>query len=92
VVWGVALPSTLEEIAFFEALPPMAAAEALEQQRKAKEKAAREAEERRREHEKYLSSKQPPPASELESRVTSTAASDFWSKGEVEGDVIQRPV
>jgi hypothetical protein len=54
VVWGAALPTTLEEIAFFEALPPEVAAEALEEQREAQEKAAREAAERQRQHEEYL--------------------------------------
>lgn len=54
MLWGAALPETLEEIAFFEALLPTAAAEALEEQREAKEKAAREAAERQREREEYL--------------------------------------
>ena len=54
VIWGAALPATLEEIAFFEALPPEVAAEALEEQREAQEKAAREAAERQRQNEEYL--------------------------------------
>jgi hypothetical protein len=54
VIWGAALPVTLEEIAFFEALPPEIAIEALEEQKEAQEKAAQEAAERQRQHEEYL--------------------------------------
>jgi hypothetical protein len=53
VIWGKSLPSTLEEIVFFEAQLPVAATEALEEQREAREKAAREANERQRQLEEY---------------------------------------
>ncbi|HWT00038.1 MAG TPA: hypothetical protein VN256_07310 [Pyrinomonadaceae bacterium] len=53
-IWGAALPATLEEIAFFEALPSEVAAEALEGQREAQEKAAQEAAKRQCQHEEYL--------------------------------------
>ncbi len=54
VIWGAALPDTLEEIAYFEALPPLIAAEALEKQREEKEKKAREDEARKRQNEEYI--------------------------------------
>lgn len=71
VVWGDILPATLEEIAFFEALPPVAAAEALEKQREAKEKAEREAAER----EAARLARSAPAA--VRQTVPSAAASDF---------------
>jgi hypothetical protein len=67
LIWGVALPDTLEEIAYFEALLPPIAAEALEKQRDEKEKKAREDEERKRQHEEYLA--------RTRSRQTSTVQS-----------------
>jgi hypothetical protein len=57
VIWGGALPDTLEEIAFFETLLPGVAAEAKEKEREEKEKKAREAAERQRQNEEYLARK-----------------------------------
>jgi hypothetical protein len=54
VIWGKALPDTVEEIAFFEALLPKVVEEAAEKDREEKEKKARETAERQRQHEEYL--------------------------------------
>ena len=72
VVWGAALPDTLEEIAFFEALPPVAVAEALEKQREEKEKAERETAEREAAR---LARLAPVP---VNIPAPSAANSDFW--------------
>lgn len=57
VIWGEALPDTVAEIAFFEALLPKIVDEAVEKDRIEKEKKAREAAERERQHEEYLARK-----------------------------------
>lgn len=54
VIWGEALPNTLDEIAFFEALLPKIVEEAKAKDREEKNKKAREAAERARHREEYL--------------------------------------
>jgi len=54
VIWGKTLRDTIEEIAFFEALLPKVAEEAVEKDREEKEKKAREAAERERQHNEYM--------------------------------------